>query len=317
MSLNFDGYGEKPEHPFREGIDIELRQSTYSTMLFSPSRYGLSDMDGYRDLPSYAMMRGTLVHDLIEQHINGVPYMQLIISDFIKERLVHLSHEDGFDVYGVADEPTIDQMVDEARQAFVTWHSSFWEPEGQYLDALMVEEKVWRPLGVIPETGQGVWVHGTPDFVVSRDGIPEGFDWKTASRGWSEAKFYSYVQWPFYTWLLQDAYCPDLDLNWTALVWDASKNKWDRFELPSENKYGDWIEMNPEYVEATMRNAWQMARCIAFDVYPAIPLSTHGPWGQVRPWYNRAAYNPAWDIDPFKYLLDGKNDETAGIEWSA
>ncbi len=304
VSLNFEGFGVKPEWDEPRDTDIVSRQSDMSTFLLSPSRLALER--AVKPLPSYEMVRGSLTHKLIEDRINGVEYMQLIVGPEIEKRLVDLCFDDGFNVHQIASQQTIDQMVDEARAAFIGWHAGFWEPEGQHLERLM--------LGVIPETGQAVWIHGTPDFVCQRDGIPEAFDWKTSKQGWSEAKFVTKVQWPIYTWLLEPLN-PNLDLNWTVLVWSAKGNDWERYELPFENKYGDVIAMNPRYVEATLKNFWQMARCMAFDCYPAIPMSTHGPWGQVRPWYNTAAYNGAWNEDPFRILLDGKNDEEAPFGW--
>lgn len=305
MSLNFDGYGDKPEHEFRPGIDIEMRQSTYESMLLSPSRFGLSDAEGYDNTPSFAMFRGSLVHRLIELCIVGEkPYMELVLGPTIEKIAVDLAGDDDFDLHELAQPDQIARLVEHARSAFLGWHTNFWTAGGQNLTPLIVEEKLWRCLGVLPD-GRAVWVHGTPDFVAEAQGVPVAFDWKTGGSPWSESKFLSKSQWPIYTWLMENR-CPNLDMDWEVWVWSEKQDGWEYHEAT----------MNARYVEAIMRNVWQMARAIAFEVFPAIPVHTAGPYNaKVRPWYARADFDPTWEINPFKVLLDDQNDDRKAVGW--
>lgn len=319
--LNFEGYGVLPEYDQPNEGDIVTRQSDMSSMMLSPHRVGMRDMEGYAHTPSEPMFFGTLAHDAIERFIRGeAEFLELTVTQSIVERAFALaengSHENdtGFDLLSVTSTAYLEQMAAEVRNAFLSWHSTFWEEEGKHLDVAFLEERLVRPLGTLPD-GRGVWVVGTPDFGAYRDGILTVVDWKTTgSRDWWE-KALTTPQVPIYTWLLQSRFDIDLDveeLPWIFLVYHRKDGAWKRYELTEESGY----PVTTAYVEATMRNLWQYARCIAFECYPAINHVTAGFSKQPRAWYARPDYNPGWNIDPFKHMLDDYDEsEMVTSEW--
>lgn len=311
MALNWEGYGVLPEHAEPNENDIIISQSRIKSFMLSPHRVGMRGDEGFREDPSEAMFFGTFVHDLIEQRINGADLVSLTITPWLVERAHHLAHNpphpdnDGWELSDYATEAQVVLLVEEARDALVMWDAEFWQVEGKHLNPINVEERVHRALGTLPD-GRVVWVAGTPDFVVRHQGVPTGYDWKTAGRGWNFAKAATSPQPPVICWLMEPI-TQTLYMDWHFIVYNRSKRHWERWSLEGE------YEITPRYVEATMRNAWQWARAIAYEVYPAITQVTAGFSKKPRPWYARPEYDPTWEISPFKYYLDDTDEDTPGV----
>jgi hypothetical protein len=296
--MNFDGYkqltGGEFDTPWPD--DIVMSQSRMKNMMYSPSREGLARIADFRPQPSEAMWFGTVVHAAIDGFLNNE--LELMSLGWMQRLAANPPHPDdeGFDLLSVFSEQTVAAMIGEAELAFDAWLDYWWLSEGENLDLIQSEQRLHRQLGTLPD-GRRVFIAGTPDYVAYKFGVPTGFDWKTSNGPYSFAKAASSPQAPLLTWLLERT-VHTLNMDWEFIVWDRKSATWDTWALD-----GDYA-MSDQYVESVLMNAWQFARCIAYEAYPAITMVTAGFSKQVRPWYAKPDFDPWWDINPFRFYLD-------------
>lgn len=304
--MNWDGFKELTGGEFDTpwSDDIIVSQSTMKELMYSPSRYGLRKQARAMGLadppPSGDMFFGTLVHAAIDQYVEGD--LSTIDATWVEALAANPPHpdDDGFNLWDVFPLDMVELWVDEINHAVDEWVTYWWDVEGQFIDLIQHEERIHRQLGTLPD-GRRVFVAGTPDYVGYKFGAPTGWDWKTSKGPWTWAKAAGSPQAPILTWLLEPI-TGTLYMDWEFLVWDRKGKAWETWAL--DGAFG----MTPEFVGATIMNAWQWARAIAYDVYPAVTMVTAGFQKSVRPWYAKPEYNPYWEIDPFRHYLDDIDD---------
>ena len=279
--------------------DIVYRQSTREALALCGGRVLLGQEDRP---PSEAMSFGTLVHKMIEMKILGEDSM-LNIRPFVRKLWTGLLAEEGHDIDVLSPSSLIDKSVEEAIRAVEFWVEDFWLPEGQYLHAIGVEVLRLLPLGVTP-AGNGVWLQGTPDLVVSGNRI---IDFKTAGRGWNEGKHLVRVQAPLYTYMEREAGTVETPTAFDFQVFNRQSSTWD---LDSHS-----LVVTDRMIDAALEMAWTDALAIEAGALPFQPYGeSYGKFK--RGWHCSAKYCGAWDKCSVKYLIeDGNADLEHDPRW--
>lgn len=287
MTDLLDGFGWQDRDDPVDG-DIELSQSTVSSMDLCPARVGYSTHEGFDASPSEPMSFGTAEHATIEHDLWSIgtehfgTWSRDDVRDLWNETLI--AERDGS--WTLADfdaDEKIEQSIDELIHANKRWHQQVWPTLKALGSELLIEERVTKCLGVLPD-GRHVWFGGTADLVDVKN--KRIYDWKTSGREWKESKAAMTPQAQAYTWL----YGIDDHTYW---VYARNKRSWQSFRT----------HRRPEQVDAYLRHAWQRARQIGAGIFPATPLDS--TFGDVkRAWYCSAKFCGAWDVCEFKYLPD-------------
>lgn len=279
--------------------DIIYRQSTREALALCGGRVLL----GQEDVPpSEAMSFGTLTHKMIELTILGEGGM-LNIRPAVVKLWEELLEEEGHDLSKLASKALVERSVEEAIHATQAWVDDFWLPHGQYLHAVGVEVLRVLPLGLTPN-GRGVWLQGTPDFVVSGNRI---IDFKTAGRGWNQGKHLVRVQAPLYTYMEWQAGTVEPPTDFDFQVYNRQKGEWD-FESHS-------LVVTERMIESALQMAWTDALAIEAGALPFQPYGeSYGKFK--RGWHCSPKYCGAWEKCSVKYLIeDGKADLEHDPHW--
>lgn len=280
-----EGLGKLPSYDEPADTDLLIRQSTIESMMLCPAKVGYTSHPDYDSTPSEAMVFGTVVHDLIEDHLRNDAPLYLNQPSHATEVFYKVAERDGFDLDEVATERTISESSVEAVLAYQEWVTQWWSVRKDFFSPLVLEERLVRPLGTLPN-GRGVWVHGTPD-VIEQSGLT---DWKTAGRGWSPGKGETRIQSPTYLWLAEEIRytLPGLA---DYVVYDRQKKRW------SSHPY----QISEANINAALNVLWEFSCMIDAQVFPPTPAAAAGRPG--RGWWCTPKYCNAWDLCEFKALV--------------
>jgi hypothetical protein len=293
--LTFEGLFEEPVHDEPQEDDVLIRPSSVTSMGLCPARVGYSLTEGYNPLPSEAMSFGTLEHAILERRLTGDPFVmsRQTVGDLWRELI---RDENGIELDELAPRDLIDSSVDEAIAAAFLWEEDVLPQLGE---PVIVEEVLWRPLGVLPD-GRAVWLHGTPDLVTEG---PLGHDWKTAGTGWKESRRLFEAQPSAYPWLAAPRLGVEAhEIAFVFWVYDRKNSEWQPHKTSrTRAEIDSWLKV-----------AWMRGKQIAYGAFPATTYDSQ--WGNYsRGWWCSPRFCAAWDICQFKHLADDV-DETETIE---
>lgn len=295
--MNWDGFLDINNEQFDVDVqpeDIVVRQSTAESYFLCPGRVGHAQDEGFKDVPSFAMSRGSFEHLLIERHLTGQP--RLSSTEELVDLWYKMLLEEGHDLWDLAERSQIEEAVAEARVAYFAW--VMWY-QSQQIRPAEVERLVIKPLGVIE--GRRVWIQGTPDYVATNGDI---YDWKTAGRAWPQGKEMTRIQAAIYTYLAFDD--PDWPVTFRYLVWAWDAQQWEERE----------VKVTEENVSAALMTMWQIARAIHTQSFPYTPQGeSYGK--HKRGWHCSPKYCSAWEICPGRGLIhdDQPLDCGKSVSW--
>lgn len=268
--------------------DIHLSQTTVNNAQLCGGKVLYFDHPLYNHTPTVKMSWGSMVHGMAESDLDprATPrvgqWSPIDVEMMWAEAL--LNERDGsFDLYQLASREDIDTLVAEAIIAIDMWHREVL-PVLDLSDDLAVEERVTKCLGVLPD-GRAVWFGGTADLVDRGNGVI--YDWKTTGgKPWDQSKADAGNQASYYTWLYGLA-------KHEYYVYGRKQEQWNVYRT----------ERTAPQVDAALRNAWQVAKAIAYGALYVEPWDQQ--WGKYkRAWYCSALYCAAWDACEMKAIND-------------
>lgn len=295
--MDIEGFPAEPgDH------DLVISPSSLNSWFLCNYRILYKDEDWFDNRSNEPPAWGTGMHRLIADHIRGVDPPKtagVTMERWIDECLNHDIHPENIVDY--ADRAVLLRLAGEMLTGFELWVKDYWEPHGSRMETLILEERVTRPLGTLPN-GRRVWVSGQADFVGKiGEGSALGVDWKTAGRGWKRGKAESNVQHTVYAWLAEKL-IEERVVSSTYVVYNRQKSEW-----TWKDKI---ILLTPAMRDATLRSMWDMAVSIDAGTGVASPM-TRGGFGDGRGWHCKPQYCGAWNGCEFKHMID---DDTAQLE---
>lgn len=296
----FEGLEVIPDYDEPAESDLLIRQSTIESMMLCPAKVGYSFHEDYDHTPSEPMFFGTVMHAVLEEHVRDGGPLHLHQPDYVETIIEKEAIDDGFDLSEVTNPVYVAAMAAEAVHAYQAWLTQWWAKKEAFFEPLVIEERLVRPLGTLPN-GRAVWVHGTPD-IGQQSGMT---DWKTAGRGWKPGKGEVRIQSPTYLWLMEDIRGVREGLA-DYVVYDRSKQRWS----------SHLVSVSDTQVDAALKTLWTYARAIDAQVFPPTPSAPAGRSG--RGWWCSAKYCGAWDPCEFKGLIADDVDllEIRTSNWS-
>lgn len=284
--------------------DIVIRQSDVESLTLCPARMGYRGVKGHDSAPSEPMAFGTLVHAMLDKHIETmapIPLGKLLNAEYVRTLLVEVMLKDGHHPLSLTNTYHIDQIAREAIYTYRQWIDQWWLPIGSNRQIISYEETKIKPLGMINKT-TAVWVQGTADLVHTF-GVD---DWKTAGRGWDKGKSGTRIQAPTYVWLEAEHFHHLSRVPFTYVVYDRAKQVW--------SEHITYIE--PANIDATLNAFMTWAKMIHREVYPPTPTAPTGRPG--RGWWCSAKFCGAWNICEYKGMLPDGADlaKVRSPEWA-
>lgn len=276
-----------------EENDFVFRQSTTSNMDLCGGRGVGTLPDAVQIPPSEAMFGGTGIHFVIEtltdQLLAGVGGE--LRTDWLLDHLSRMAEEEGFDLRSrFTNQTALAEWVIHVRDMGYAWLEQWGTPNWHLLEqAIVREDKLYRPLGYDSKGKTRIWLSGHPDLALD----DEITDWKTSSRNWQAGKAQGAVQ--------DDIYAALVDWNFGT---DIRKG---RFVVGDRAK-GVWVEhftnITPASKEAAIQRAWIHADSLINETWSYTPTNTFGKRG----WHCKPQYCSQWDACPFKALGDEWDD---------
>jgi hypothetical protein len=267
---------------------LVVRPSSWQGFQLCGYRVALSGEEGFDGTSSEPMAWGSGVHKLNANHIltgHGADGPAEAMQVWIEEMA-----DKGENILNYASSSYLLQQSQEMLAAHKLWIARFWEPVGQHLEVLTVEETRQRPLGVLP-SGREVWIRGTADFVT----VAKVWDWKTAGRGWKRGKAESNIQHTIYAWLVE-ALTAVSEAAYVVYNRQTAEWSWDDTTLP----------VTADSIAVALRAMYEMALQIDTGTATASP-HVRGGFGDGRSWACSPKFCGAWNICPAKHLIqDGK-----------
>lgn len=279
---------KQPE--FDPEVDTIVRQSTIGQLQLCPGRVGFENHPGYLQMISEPLAFGTCVHQLISQDLlKGELQEGLLLSmhEWVNEILVE---QYDWDLERV---PNIRDFFGEISLAYALWRSHVLPIlEG---DPIAIEQEARMFLGA-GRTGN-IWLQGTADAVYPTTLV----DWKTASRGWKQAKADFSVQASLYMPLHKQALEVSIQ-DFTFWVFDRSKAYWSRHKT----------RRSVAQINAALATALQYGRQLEAQVFPCTPVP-EASFNKARGWYCSAKWCGAWNVCDAKFMNDGIDEKVVAI----
>lgn len=269
-------------------IDLEIHPSDINAALLCELRL---DEDLAEDQPNRDMMRGSVTHDMIEHHLNGVeenPWTYL--EERLEEEYGYASIEDT----GIP-RSAFQLLIGEAAEAFVHWKTDVKPliPDQE----LIVETEHDKFLGsrAYGEHMYIVTLVGTPDLVTDN----RIWDWKTAARMWDPIKVTGQMQPPLYSHLVFGKPRP-----FTFWIYDMSAGEWHHLTVTPTQSQID------EAVETAIRVAIKREFGL-LTATPGIP-----GFGKTRGWWCSPKYCRNWNKCTARHMTNDGNEDTKR-DWRA
>lgn len=276
------------------GVDIHLSQTTVNNAQLCGGKILYRNDPLYNHTPSEAMSYGTMAHGMAELDLldlmdgNGLRHWTPKSVERLWADGLANERDGSWLLTDLATRERINKSVNEALTGHILWRRDVLPTLGEPTSTWLVEERVTRCLGVLPD-GRAVWFGGTADLV--DEDKPMIFDWKTSGRKWDQSKADAGNQASYYTWLYD---IPDHEYH----VYSRKDKMWDVYST----------SRTPEQVDAALRNAWMVAKSIADGSLVVNPwASTFGKYK--RAWYCSARWCAAWAACEMKSINDNVWEE--------
>ena len=261
-------------------IDLEIHPSDVNAALLCELRL---DEDLAEDEPNRDMMRGSIVHDMIECHLNEEEENPWT---FLEDRLL--------DEYGYASiedteipRSAFQLLIGEAAEAFGNWKIQVLP----IVEAGMVETEHSQFLGsrAYGEHMYIVTLVGTPDLVTDH----RIWDWKTAGRMWEPLKVAAQMQPPLYSHLVFGKPVP-----FTFWIYDIGASEWHHLTVtPTQSQIDEAVE-----------TAIRLAIKREFGLLTATP-GVPG-FGRTRGWWCSPKYCRNWNKCTARHMTNDGNEDT-------
>lgn len=296
--LDVEGFGPEPA----EGA-LVFGPSTLNDWLLCNYRVLFKNHPLHDNRSNEPPAFGTGMHALIEGTLrDGVAvYTPEEALEVWKTAMLE-NHYGAEDITEYAPENVLIQKAHELVRGHSSWVEKFWLPVGQHMDALIIEQRIERPLGRIrkeindTQVDREVWISGAADFVATHPSGTGalGMDWKTAGRGWKRGKADSNTQHIIYGWLAEVL----LDIpvvEGMYVVYNRQKEEW-----TWDDKR---IILTPQMRQAALKMAWDAAVGMDAQIGVASPM-TRGGFGDGRGWHCKPQYCPAWNACGFRHMIE-------------
>lgn len=264
---------------------LEVHPSDVNAALLCPVRL-IEDTVKY---PSYDMVRGTVVHDMISRTLDGLEVEpQFSMTGALAEF--------GYNLVSFPFQTAASKLMLEALSAYEAWHSDIY-PHLNLRGVIEVEKELMSLIHLDEEKDIEVDLIGTPDLVDAAGAI---HDWKTTRRMWDQGKPAGQMQPPLYSHLVAQAPCAFM-----FWIFDFGPGVWNG--LP--------ITPTFDQLDAAIDMATKVALAKHNDLLVANPGQPPAYKGQTRNWWCSPKYCHRWNNCKDKYLV---NDGGASIEakWS-
>ncbi len=282
--------------------DVIVRQSTIGSMNLCPARVGYAEQDGYVEAVSEALVFGTAVHYLCEQHVINPKGQSKIIqpanfNKFMEELLVN-EYDWSIKQIGEKAYKTFRRKVIDA---YRLWVLQVFEYSIKDEDTLAVEEGLWVHIGDIGD--RRVIAHGTPDLVLGS--WMEDNKTTNAAFKWTQEKADAEIQPTLYLAMFNLTHGTSIT-DFKYRIYDRKKEDWDTLKT----------SRSLEAQDAMFKTAYQYGVQIAAGAFPATPVVEEYKKFK-RGWYCSPKWCGAWNICDMKQTYDDGTDFTqvAIREW--
>lgn len=294
------------ETPPQDLIDaaIIVRQSTVGSFGLCPARVGYERAGLVPPAMSEPLVFGTVVHDLIEQHlVNGRAVVESAEYDEFVHNILVEKYEQPL---GLEYIPKKDykRFKKETINAYQLWVFQVFEhivrQELKGNKRFYAEQDLYKNLGISRFSGVPILGRGTPDLVTTHS----FWDWKTTNGAfkWNQQKADTEFQATYYLALHNDQKYRDWYLEeFKFAVFDRKKSDWNVLSTTRTQ----------EQMDASFALAMAYGEQMDAGIYPATPFIEN--YGKViQGWYCGPKYCGAWDVCEFKGI--GTKDTTQEVE---
>lgn len=280
--------------------DVLIRQSTMNSMQLCPARVGfeLHKPEGYVDPFGEALVYGTAVHYLCEQHVLDPSrqrelIMPSVFNAWFKEEILTQYNATMGDIPS-AEYKTFRRKVIEAYRMWVLQVYEHAVMPDSKDKTLYVEQGLYVLLG--EHEGRRIIAHGTPDLTIKGLRIEDNKTTNAAFK-WTQDKADTEIQPTLYLAMHNITHDDHVE-DFVYRIYNRKAEDWNSL----------YTSRSFEAQEAMLRSAYEYGRQIVASVFPPTPVAETRGGKRQRGWYCSPSWCSAWNVCDYKKLVDDDAD---------